>query len=77
MSKVKFIGASWCPNCKPTKQKLETLGVSFWYIDADTDLGEKVCSENNVRSLPSVVLEDGTLLSGATKILEHFSKGAE
>lgn len=73
MNKPIFVGAAWCNLCGPTKEKLIALGVDFGYVSADSDRGETICVEKGLRALPSVVLPNGGVLAGASKIIEYFT----
>lgn len=59
---VIVIGADWCGMCKsyhPTVVKFaeEHPEVMIKFLDADSDAGDKVCQQYNIRSLPTTIIE--------------------
>ena len=51
-----------CPKCKVIKKKLELSGREFKVVE-DTDEVVKFAEEHNIRELPLLELEDGTVLN--------------
>ena len=72
-----LLGAKWCPNCGPTKSRLDQIAADYNYVDADSIQGLELCSEHNVRSLPALLVQrDDSILTdvvvGQKNILEYF-----
>ena len=72
MSRV-LLGAAWCGPCKRVKEYLDNRGVSYDYVDVDTEAGMKLAQDWTVRTVPSMNV-DGTVLSGGAKIMEAFGE---
>jgi ribonucleoside-triphosphate reductase (formate) len=53
-----FFYRNGCPNCPAMKIALETAGVSYQAVNADTDDGLKLAIEHTVTQLPTVLLLD-------------------
>ncbi len=65
MQNIQFYGAHWCADCRRSQTFLDQLAVAYDYIDIDTVLGaaDKVAELNNgLRSIPTIVFPDGTIL---------------
>lgn len=65
MSITEFYGASWCADCKQSKDFLDKHGVRYSYIDIDTEPGAtgKVAELNGgYNSIPTLVFSDGSVL---------------
>lgn len=63
--KIKFYGATWCPDCRRSKQLLDEKGVEYDYINIDEVEGaaEEVKKINNgMQSIPTIVFPNGTIL---------------
>lgn len=60
---VKIVSASWCNQCTPYKKAVDSLGISFENIDADSEDNMGMLQELGVRSLPTtLVYKDGELV---------------
>jgi len=60
MVEVKFFNATWCGPCqqfKPIMKELANEGNNIQFIDVDKD--SELASKYGVRSVPTVVIEDG------------------
>jgi len=62
---ITMYGASWCPDCKRSKDFLQSHNIEYSYIDIETseDAVKKVESLNNgLRRIPTIVFDDGAVL---------------
>ena len=81
MKSIKYFTATWCGPCqrfKPIMQEVANEGHSVQFIDIDSE--RDVAQQYNVRSVPTVVIEqDGSevnrLIGATTKqiVLENLS----
>lgn len=65
MAEIKVYGASWCPDCRQSKQLLIDLAIDFdWFdIDEDEDAASFVREKNGgAQIIPTVVFGDGSFL---------------
>lgn len=63
---ITFYGADWCGDCRRSKRLLDSLNVSYEYVDTETTAGaiEKVLEYNKgAQSIPVIVFSDGTHLT--------------
>lgn len=59
---LKVVGAKWCQQCGPYKQKLKAAGVDFIEIDADNPDFQHQIAAWGVRSIPATIIEiDGVV----------------
>ena len=82
MKTLKYFTATWCGPCqrfKPIMQEVANEGNHVQFIDIDTDQGRMFADQYNVRSVPTVVIEENgsevNRLIGATSkqtILENL-----
>jgi len=68
-----LLGATWCGPCKRVKEFLESKGVSYTYVDVDTEEGLGLAKNWRVRSVPSMSI-DGKIVSGDKEIMGMFSE---
>ena len=83
MKTIKYFTATWCGPCqrfKPIMQEVANEGHSVQFIDIDTDQGRMFAEKYGVRSVPTLVFEQGgsevNRLTGATTkeiVLENLS----
>ena len=81
MKSIKYFTATWCGPCqrfKPIMQEVANEGHSVQFIDIDSE--KDVAQQYNVRSVPTVVIEQNgseiNRLIGATSkqvVLENLS----
>jgi len=81
MKTVKYFTATWCGPCqqfKPIMQEIANEGHSVQFIDIDSQ--ENLARQYNVRSVPTVIIEQNgsevnRLIGASTKevILENLS----
>ena len=60
MKTAKYFSATWCGPCqqfKPIMKELANEGNNIQFIDVDKD--SELASKYGVRSVPTVVIEDG------------------
>ena len=58
-------GTNWCGDCRRTRRYLDYLKVPYQWIDIDQDKdGEQFVlkTSRGMRSVPTLVFEDGTIL---------------
>jgi len=58
-------GASWCADCRRSKNYLDSKNISYEFIDIDTAPGaaDKVAEINDGRkSIPTILFPDGGVL---------------
>ena len=63
--KIKFYGATWCPDCRRSKQFLDEHKAQYDYInlEEDADAAEEVVKINNgYQSIPTIVFPNGKVL---------------
>jgi mycoredoxin len=63
--KIIIYGTDWCGDCFRTRQFLKKHSISFTFLNIDRDkLAEQFVLNTNhgMRSVPTLVFEDGTLL---------------
>lgn len=83
MKELMYIGASWCPQCKILRPKVEEwcseVGLKMEYVDAEADDERMVAL--NIRNLPALILWDGEEIvcrgvgfDGFEKIKEAYGK---
>lgn len=63
--KIIFYGATWCPDCRRSKQFLDDKGIAYEYINIEEVPGaaaevEKI--NNGFQSIPTIVLPNGKVL---------------
>ncbi len=65
MTNIVMYGASWCADCRRSKNFLESKNVPYDYIDIETVPGaaDKVADINDgMKSIPTIVFPDGGVL---------------
>ena len=59
MKKVYKFSATWCQPCKILTQRLAQKGYKLPEFDIDNPDNKRLMEKFNVRSVPTVVVEDG------------------
>jgi mycoredoxin len=65
MDQIVMYGASWCADCRRSKNYLDSKKISYEFIDIDTVPGaaDKVAEINDGRkSIPTILFPDGSIL---------------
>lgn len=63
MSKIIKIYADWCGPCKQLSKMLEENNIQHESVDIDSDKGNELAEEYNIRALPVIlVLDDDDIL---------------
>ena len=52
---ITLFSAEWCSNCKVVYKILEGMDLEYSIIDADTEQGQELCVEYEIRSLPTMI----------------------
>lgn len=63
--KIKFYGATWCPDCRRAKQFLDENKAEYDYInlEEDTEAAQEVERINGgYQSIPTIVFPNGKIL---------------
>lgn len=63
--KIIFYGANWCPDCRKSKELLDSMGVEYEYIDLEKnpEAAKKVVEINKgFQSIPTIVFPDSHVL---------------
>lgn len=75
---IKFYGATWCPDCRRSKQYLDEKGVGYDYIDIEKVPGaaEEVEKINKgFQSIPTIVFPNKKILTEPSN--EELEKALE
>ena len=62
---ITIYGANWCPDCKRSKDFMDSQKIQYDYIDIETtpEAVSKVEQINNgLRRIPTIVFDDGSVL---------------
>lgn len=58
-------GANWCPDCKRSKDFLDSYQVKYEYIDIEKSpeaIAKIEQINNGLRRIPTIIFEDGSIL---------------
>lgn len=70
---MKLFTATWCMPCQEVKRQLSAIGVELDTEELlDVDEEREAMLTAGVRSVPTLVLEDGTFVTGPTNIVERI-----
>jgi mycoredoxin len=77
MNQIIMYGASWCADCRRSKNYLDSKNVEYEFIDIDTVPGaaDKIAEINEGRkSIPTIIFPDGTVLvePGNAELASHL-----
>jgi glutathione S-transferase len=66
---VQLFQAEWCPFSHLVRQRLTELGVDFVarQVEPEPEQRDDLERETGVRSIPVLVLDDGTVVGGETR----------
>ena len=67
---MKLATATWCAPCKTLKAKIESSGVKVEFKDMDVD--PNFFAQNHIRTVPTLLTDDGELIFGASAIAERL-----
>ena len=68
---IELYQAEWCPHSHRVRQRLTELGFDFMAHQVPVDPAERteLVRATGRRSIPTLVLDDGTVLGGADEII--------
>ena len=71
--------AEWCPHSSKVRQRLTELGVDFVarQVAADKDDRDDMEGATGVRSIPTLVTDEGAVLEGEERILPYLDERYE
>jgi glutaredoxin-like protein len=78
-SKILVYGADWCGDCLRAKRFLDRHAIAYQWIDIENDIAaERIVRNfnNGMRIIPTIVLEDGSLMIEPTnmQLAEKFGR---
>jgi glutaredoxin-like protein len=62
---ITIFGTWWCGDCSRTRRYFDRNQILYTWVDIDKDeAGEEfvLCTNNGMRSVPTIVFEDGSIL---------------
>jgi glutaredoxin 3 len=73
---IELYQAEWCPYSHRVRQRLTELGLDFVARQVPVDLAERTELERATgrRSIPTLVLDDGSILGGDGEILATLDR---
>ena len=73
---LELFQTEWCPGCQRVRQRLAELGLDFVVRQVPEDPAERDALEDavGVRTVPVLLLEDGSTLDGTERILDHLAE---
>jgi glutathione S-transferase len=74
--KIELYQAEWCPHSHRVRQRLTELGLDFvaHQVPVDPDERTELECATGRRSIPTLVLEDGSVLGGDEEILATLDR---
>lgn len=63
--------ANWCGPCKSVKRVIEESNIEVDIMDVD--IHPDLCKAHAVLTVPTLVLENGTLITTANEIIDYLS----
>lgn len=70
MKKVKIVTAPWCAPCKELKREAVDINVDIEFIDADDENNKNFIIENKIKTVPTLINDDKSLVTGVDDILK-------
>ena len=72
---IELFQTGWCPGSRRIRGRLGELGLDFVVREVPADPAERDALEaaTGVRTVPVLLLEDGLVLDGTERILEHLA----
>ena len=67
----KIVTAEWCGPCKLLKKEIAESKVEVEYIDADKNM--EFCNKNNIKSIPTLITENGNIVTSYSDILKKLN----
>jgi glutathione S-transferase len=73
---IELYQAEWCPHSHRVRQRLTELGLDFVARQVSVDPGERADLQRLTgrQSIPTLVLEDGSVLGGVEQILAELDR---
>jgi glutaredoxin 3 len=73
---LELFQTEWCPGCQRVRQRLAELGLDFVVRNVPLDPADRDPLEDatGVRTVPVLLLEDGSALDGTDRILGHLAE---
>ena len=73
---IELYQAEWCPFSRRVRQRLTELGVDFLarQVAADKDDRSDLERATGTRSIPVLVLADGSTIAGSDEILQRLDE---
>lgn len=71
---IQLYQAEWCPYCRRVRHRLTELGIDFVarQVPANGEDRDELARIAGERSIPALVLEDGSVISGSESIHAHL-----
>ncbi|PIP61695.1 NrdH-redoxin [Candidatus Roizmanbacteria bacterium CG22_combo_CG10-13_8_21_14_all_38_20] len=63
--KIKLYGATWCQDCRRSKQYLDDKGIDYEYINLENSpdaVNEVLNINNGMQSIPTILFPNGIVL---------------
>ena len=70
MTKEILATSKYCAPCQVLKDELALLNIEVEIKDSSTDF--KYFIDNNIKTVPILILEDGEKIQGPSQILNHL-----
>jgi glutathione S-transferase len=71
--------AEWCPHSHKVRRRLTELGLDFvaHQVEPEPDERDAMFEATGRRSIPTLLLEDGSAIEGDNAILAHLERAYE
>jgi glutaredoxin len=72
---LELFQTEWCPGCRRVRQRLAELGIDFVtrHVPEDPAGRDALEDATGVRTVPVLLLWDGSVLDGAEPILDYLT----